>query len=515
MAFTDTTSLATMLTSLQLVDQETLDECLLEVRGKRSVDDLIAALIRRNALTPYQSGRIKKGETDGLRLGPYKLLYRNASGSFARVYRAASVEDGRLIGIKLLRQRWAHDPKIVSLFRREGELGKRLKHRNIVPIYDVVSEGGKHYLTMEFVEGGNFRDLLKIRGKFSPAEATRYICDIAEGLQHALHQGVTHRDLKLTNVLLSSQGVAKLVDFGLAGNEGAHIEFDEEVDRALEYAALEKGSNAPDNDPRSDLYFLGAIYYELLTGRPPYPPTRDRHERKRFGRYRNIRPPRSVDPNIPAAVDDVVMRLMQTNPSQRYQKPSDVLDELRQLLPGLQSTDPATSAPGINGSAGYLEDDALLADDTATSLMGGDTSGEESGNFLRIEAKSATPTILCVEDRPKHQDSLRNYFSKHGYRVLLLSDPQRAILRLATSPPDALVLIGDVVGPALPRIYASAINEARRHGTVVIAVIGKRQIPGIEQLMDVPPGRILRQPVTLRDVRAAVIELRQRAAGAG
>lgn len=514
MAFTDATSLATMLTSLQLVDQQTLDECLQELGRKRSVDDLIAALIRRNALTAYQSGRIKKGETDGLRLGPYKLLYRNASGSFARVYRAASVEDGRIIGIKLLRQRWANDPRVVSLFRREGELGKRLKHRNIVPIYDVVSEGGKHYLTMEFVEGGNFRDLLKIRGKFSPAEATRYLCDIAEGLHYALNQGVTHRDMKLTNVLLSAQGVAKLVDFGLAGNEGAHIQFDEEVDRALEYAALEKGSNAPDNDPRSDLYFLGAIYYELLTGRPPYQPTRDRQERKRFNRYRNVRPPRAVDPNIPAAIDDVVMRLMQVDPNRRFQKPSEVLAELRQLMPSLQSQD-AGNSTASNGSTGYAEDDALFADDTATSLMGGDTSGEDSGNFSRRETTSSTPTILCVEDRPKHQDSLRKYFSKHGYRVLLLSDPQRAMLRLATSPPDALVIIGDVVGPSLPRVYASAIAEARRHGTAVIVVMGKRKIPGADRLSDVPSGKVLYQPVTLRDVRHAVTELRQRAAGAG
>ena len=262
-----------MLTRLDLVDPVTLDECCRDCAGgDASFDDLMNALVRRNAPTTYQVGRLRKGETEALRLGPYKLLYRNAAGSFARVYRAASVEDGRLIGIKLLRQRWASDPRIVGLFRREGELGKRLKHKNIVPIYDVVSEGNKHYFTMEFVEGGNFRDFLKIRGKFSPAEATKYVCDMAEGLQYALGQGITHRDLKLTNVLLSSQGVAKLVDFGLAGNEGGLSQFEEEVDRAVEYASLERGSNAPDNDPRSDLYFLGAIYYELLTGQPPYPP---------------------------------------------------------------------------------------------------------------------------------------------------------------------------------------------------------------------------------------------------
>src|SRR5262249_16846931 len=152
-SFHNVTSLEAVLARMNLVDALTLDACRQELGARPSVDDLIGALLRRNVLTPYQAGRLKKGEAEGLRLGPYKLLYRNAAGSFARVYRAASLYDGRIVGIKMLRQRWAADQRIVNLFRREGELGKRLKHRNIVPIYDVVSEGDKHYFTMEFVEG--------------------------------------------------------------------------------------------------------------------------------------------------------------------------------------------------------------------------------------------------------------------------------------------------------------------------------------------------------------------------
>jgi serine/threonine protein kinase len=513
MPFSDSTSLASLLARLQLVDPETLEACQRELRGKRSADELMSALARRNALTAYQMGRIKKGETDGLRLGPYKLLYRNASGSFARVYRAASVEDGQIVGIKLLRQRWASDPRIVSLFRREGELGKRLKHRNIVPIYDVISESGKHYLTMEFVEGGNLRDFLKIRKKFSPAEATKYVIDMAEGLQYALNQGFTHRDLKLTNVLLSSQGVAKLVDFGLAGNDNALTPFEEEVDRAVEYAALERGTHAPDNDPRTDLYFLGAIYYELLTGHPPYPPTRDRQERKRFSRYRNVRPPKSVDPNVPTAIEAIVMRLMHIDPDHRYQRPAEALGDLRGALAALRPSESSSSQP--DAGAPYADEESLLADDTATSLTGSDTTGEDSGSFGSVQMQPPTPTILCVEHRGKHQDSLRNYFSKHGYRVLILADPQRALLRLKSSPPDALVLIGDAIGAELPKIYESALAEARRRGTAVVVVLGKKKISGIDRLADGPWGKILPQPVTLRDIRHAVRELRHRNASTG
>lgn len=504
MSFYDAPTLESTLTSLQLVDQITLDECRRELGPKRTPNAMLDALSRRNALTVYQVGRLKKGESDGLRLGPYKLLYRNASGSFARVYRAASVEDGHVVGIKLLRQRWASDVKVVTLFRREGELGKRLKHRNIVPIYDVVSEGKNHFLTMEFVEGGNLRDLMKIRGKFTPAEATRYIIDIAEGLQYALGQGFTHRDLKLTNVLLSSQGVAKLVDFGLAGNDQALSQFEEEVDRALEYAALEKGTGAPDNDPRSDLYFLGAIYYELLTGRPPYPSTRDRQERKRFGRYRDVRPIRSVDPNIPDSIETAVRHLMNVNLVERYQTPAQVLADLKPLLQDLKYS--SGSSPRSTGGA------VLNPDEDEDNS---ETSETESAAAPGAAAKNVTPTILCVEDRPKHQDSLRAYFTKHGYRVLLLTDPERALQRLTENPPDAVVFIGDSVGLPLPKIYESAVSKSRRSGTPVIVVLGKKEIPGAERLKDQPSSRVLKEGVTLRDIRHAVKELRQRNASSG
>jgi hypothetical protein len=99
--------------------------------------------------------------------------------------------------------------------------------------------------------------------------------------------------------------------------------------------------------------------------------------------------------------------------------------------------------------------------------------------------------------------------------VLLLADPQRALLRLSSSPPDALVLIGDAIGAPLPKIYQSAIAEARRHGTAVVVVLGKKKIADIGKLADQPPGKILNQPVTLRDIRHAVRELRQRNASTG
>ena len=453
----------------KLVEPMQLQQCMVRLQSRgQSIDGLIKELETAHMLTPYQVTKLTKRDLDGLLLGPYKLLYRNASGSFARVFRGCSVNDGRMIGIKVLRSRWAEDPRKVTLFKREGELGKRLKHKNIVPIYEVGSEGNQHYLTMEFVEGGNFRELMKARGKFSPADATRYALDISEGLEYASGMGVTHRDLKLTNVLLSAQGIAKLVDFGLAGQDANSRKIEEEVDRAVEYATLERGSGAPDNDPRSDLFFLGTIYYELLTGKHPYPPTKSKDDRRQFSRYRDIRPIREVDPTLPVSVIKIVEKLIRINASERYQTPGNVARDLRLALAELN--------PGAR-------DDSVVL----------------------IPTKQASPTVLCVEDRLRQQDSLREYFSKHGYRVLLLRDFDRALTRLRSDPPKGLVLMGDSLGNDPETLFTKALSICRPSGTAIVLVLSKGQEKLRDKIADNDVSRVLsEQPVTLRSIRKAL-----------
>ena len=492
MSFTSLQHFQSFLIDRKLVEPPQLQDCVARIQAQgASIDALISELEQRHYLTPYQASKLKKRETDGLRLGPYKLLYRNAAGSFARVFRGCTVEDGKMVGIKVLRQRWAEDPRTVNLFRREGELGKRLKHKNIVPIYEVGSDGNQHYLSMEFVEGGNFRELLKSRHKFSMAEASKYVLDMAEGLEYALKLGLTHRDLKLTNVLLSAQGVAKLVDFGLAGQDASLSTMEEEVDRAVEYATLERSTNAPDNDPRSDLYFLGAIFYELLTGVAPYPPSKSREDRKQPSRYRNIRPIRQVDPTIPPAVMAIVDQLMQINPNERYQTPAEVVHDLQTIV-------------GIRA-----EQDAIHTESPAKSAPKSDEALPASNG-----AKSALPTVLCVENRPTQQDSLREYFSKHGYRVLLLRDVLRAISRIESDPPQGLILMADSLGEGdeASTAYEKVATLCRRTGTPVVLVLSKKHKEMKERFANTSSTRVLAERhVTLRTIRTTLEELRSTA----
>lgn len=459
MSFQTLDELRRVLIELQLVTPPQLQHALEEVAGlSRQPGPLLDVLEKQGLLTSYQLAKLHKGETDGLVLGRYKLMYRNASGSFARVFRACSLDDGKMIGLKVLRQRWASDPNYVKQFHREAEICQRLRHKNIVPIYDVGEDHGEHYLTMEFVEGGNLREFLKIRGQLSPLEAAQCLLDMAEGLEYALAQGMTHRDFKLTNVLMSSDRVAKLVDFGLASVNSTESGTDEGNLRALEYATLEKGTGAPDDDPRSDLFFLGAVAYELLAGTPPYPPTKDRTERKQLSRYTNVRPLRSIAPQVPAALADIVDHLMRVNPNERFQTPTEVVHATRKAI-------------------------------------------RELGGAPRGETNGGQKTVLCIETRPKYQDLLRDYLAKLGYRVLMLTNLQRGLTRLKNSPADCMILMADSQGDELAEGFQEFLRWKRSASTAAVVVLSAKQEGWKSLLEEAGETRVLIQPVQLRDIR--------------
>jgi tRNA A-37 threonylcarbamoyl transferase component Bud32 len=470
--------LVNLLGQLRLVDAELLLRCAGELPPGGPAEPLLQMLESRNALTPFQSEKIRKGESDGLVLGGYKLLYRNASGSFARVFRACGVDDNRMIGLKVLRDRWANDSDMVRLFHREGDIGQRLKHPNIVPVYGAFVQGNYHYISMEFVEGGNLRDFVKIRGKLSAEEACRYGLDMSQALEYALHLGVTHRDLKMTNVLMSSHGVSRLIDFGLAADEGLLSRIgSSDLQQAVEYTTLERGSGAPANDPRSDLFFLGVILYELLSGEPPYQRTRDREERKRFSRYRDVRPVTAVESSVPRRVASIVDRLLRISPHERHQSATELSADLR----------------------------SALAD------LGHPTGPESNGE--------AAATVLCVEDRPPQQDLLRQYLTKHGFQVQLVNDVDRAIGRVKQQPPACVLLMAESIGDRAAQDFQKVLTVGRPRFVSAVLVLGTNQTHlKAETANDNPLGKILHQPVTLRDVRSAIrsgLDVRARYVGRG
>ncbi|NLF07206.1 MAG: serine/threonine protein kinase, partial [Pirellulaceae bacterium] len=170
-----------------------------------STEDFLQTLVRREFLTNYQVERLVNGERTGFFFGDYRVLYLVGSGTFARVYRAVHRETGQIVALKVLRNRYSENKAQSSLFVREGRVGCILRHPNIVPTYEVVSKGKVHFLVMEFIEGRNLREFVRIRKKLEPLEATEMMSGIVDGMSYAFEKGLTHRDLKMNNVLVSSR----------------------------------------------------------------------------------------------------------------------------------------------------------------------------------------------------------------------------------------------------------------------------------------------------------------------
>ena len=276
-----------------------------------SLQDFSESLVRRGLLTNFQVERLLKGEKNGFFYGDYKVLYFVGNGSFARVYRAVHTESGKVVALKVLRKRFSDNPLESARFMREGELGATLRHPNIVPIYEVHSQRRTFFLVMAFVEGQSLREFVKIRRQVEPLESTRIMAGIISGLAYAAEKGITHRDLKLSNVLISSDGQPQLVDFGLAAMDTTERGESYTNARTIEYAGLEKVTGVRKDDSRSDIYFAGGIYYHMLCGKPPLSETRDRMQRMNMARFREIKPIRTLVPDLPPVVEAIVNKSME------------------------------------------------------------------------------------------------------------------------------------------------------------------------------------------------------------
>ncbi|MEQ9409583.1 MAG: serine/threonine-protein kinase [Fuerstiella sp.] len=440
-----------------------------EVMQCADVAAALKVMERQQMLTHLQTQRIQKGNTDGLVLGRYKLLYRNASGSFARVYRGATLDDRQVVAIKLLRERWAADPEAVAGFHREARICQRFRHPNIVPILDVGSEGNFHFFTMEFIEGGNLRDFVRIRKTLSPGEASRCVYEICAGLEYALGMGVTHRDLKLTNVLMSSTGIARLVDFGLAGADSpSRVGTSDDVHRALEYASLERGTSAPPNDPRSDLFFAGSIMYELLSGESAWPRTRDREERKQLSRYTNTPPVASIRPNLPVCVTSIVDKMMKISPSDRYQSATEVMADLK---------------------AAMIE-------------LGEWTDNDEQQVSMDVGPPEPF-RLLIVDSVKKRIRALQEYFERHEFKTSFVTNPMVAMERLkGDAPPDGILLLADNFTDDILTSFPQLQAYGRAKKVPCLGVFPREERERVESaIRSTRYGTAVFQPATLREIR--------------
>jgi len=204
-------------------------------------------------------------------------------------------------------------------------MGLQLKHPNIVTIHDIQNDPRAPYLVMEFVEGETLREILKIRKQFGPIDGLNVVHDICSGLDFAFQKGITHRDLKLSNVLVHSSGKCKLVDFGLAAM--ADTSSDKAIAdcpsaRAIDYAALERGTGVRKGDTRSDIYFVGVMMYNVISGKQALVDTRERSQRLNVTRFLDFPSLSEVCRDLPEQIYTICNKALEFDPEKRYQTPS-------------------------------------------------------------------------------------------------------------------------------------------------------------------------------------------------
>ncbi len=269
---------------------------------------------------------------DSLFDGRYRILKRIGAGGMANVYLAEDEVLGRRVAIKILNERHAGDEQFVERFRREAKSAAGLSHPNIVSIYDRGEAEGTYYIAMEHLDGRNLKELILARGPAPPRIAIDYARQILGALAFSHRNGIVHRDIKPHNVLLDSEGRLKVTDFGIARAGTSQMTEAGSIVGTAQYLAPEQARGEA-VDPRSDLYSLGVVLYELLTGQVPFAGDSPVEIAMK---HLSTKPtlPSELREELPEELDMIVMRALAKHPDERYQSAEEFAADLERVAGG-------------------------------------------------------------------------------------------------------------------------------------------------------------------------------------
>lgn len=272
--------------------------------------------------------------------GRYELLEIIGEGGMAKVYKAHCRLLDRIVAIKILKDEFSKDKGFVEKFRTEALSAARINHPNIVNIYDVGQEDDIYYIVMEFVDGKTLKEVISNEAPLSVEHATDIAIMICDGVHHAHEKGIIHRDIKPHNILITEHGMVKVADFGVArAISNATITYGNNIVGSVHYISPEQAKGEPVNRT-TDIYSIGCVLYEMLTGRPPF-----NAENAITVALKHIHDevpsPRKLNSNIPIALEGIILKAMQKSPSQRF----STAEEMRNALLGMHGQMPADYKP--------------------------------------------------------------------------------------------------------------------------------------------------------------------------
>lgn len=310
----------------------------------------------------------------GEQIHNYKITAHLGQGGMGNVYRATDTMLGREVALKMLHPQLTMQPQFLERFKKEARVLAQLLHPNIAVIYNFIEQGGNHFMVMEYVEGTNLDDLLK-QHKSLPAEfIVPVFVQALEGLQHAHRKNIFHRDIKPSNIMLTPDGVVKLMDFGIAKVAGEQkMTQVNKIVGTVEFMAPEliQGRDASN---ASDIYAAGVTMYEMLSGKLPFESDTDFNLMQAILKER-VKSPEKLNASIPKALGDIIMKALEKNPASRYEDARAFQRALMNAFPQYRDVNleilnkPAAMYAGAAGAT-RLSDDLLTAEAMRTRSVG-------------------------------------------------------------------------------------------------------------------------------------------------